>query len=382
MPRSRRLSPGQGARGGGGLHALADILHGIFGGVEANPEFGTQGPTPNGTPLGGQPYKAKTIFDRARASEMNALYGSDEFAAENDVSRMLRGAGGMTEELTRREEAKKKLDLQYRPEFDRLDVDKDRQQGNNAMLNLQRILANPENEANYQAQNTPLQMGRLNAEAQQGKTVADTGNILSGIAGEEALATKGRRLALAPKRLDYESAQLDTNQRLLPIREDAEIDEYANKKKLGDLRLGIEGVVPVNDGLFDILQRGYIVPPPTSFTDEMMRKEQGLPPQQYPMANPRMGDADEVIINGVKIDAKKFPQGYAAATQMQNNVAVTQPDAVAQPPAIQGPPAPVYRKLDTAPYASQVSGLPTQQDVAKVLQELILRIAPPGSLYR
>jgi hypothetical protein len=82
--------------GGGGGIDLGALLMAIYGGVEANPEAMMQGPTPGGQALGGgDPYKARTIFDRNEASSMNAQYRAGQMTEDSALSRRFEEARGM-----------------------------------------------------------------------------------------------------------------------------------------------------------------------------------------------------------------------------------------------------------------------------------------------
>lgn len=108
MPRNKR--PGQGHRyssGGGGID-LGGLLAGIFGGIEANPDFGK---VEDSGEFGPQPlkkgadnfYKPRSIFDRAGAAEANAAFKASNYEADQDAQRSLAKERAMTPILQERD---------------------------------------------------------------------------------------------------------------------------------------------------------------------------------------------------------------------------------------------------------------------------------------
>jgi hypothetical protein len=334
--------------GGGGGIDLGGLLMAIYGGVTTNPEAAMQGPTPSGQALGGgDPYKARTIFDRNEASSMNAQYRAGQMAEDSALSRRFEEARGMlpikkddylnqqsaqtTGELARTR-GTKDIDLEYRPKFDQLDTEKSRIEGNNQLANTLRMIANPENLAAIQQKYTPEQLARLIEEAKAGTTAAKTANIQSGIQGEVALKTKPDLMNLAPAELQYKLQQIQSGQRMMPRRENAEIDQYARENALGDLQLRIGGLQNMQGGLYDPVQGGWQVPPPVDPMQAMAAEKMGMTAPSYRTANPRMINAVREDIEGIQVDAIKAPAGppmpplQATPQALTNNVSAPQQD--------------------------------------------------------
>jgi hypothetical protein len=375
--------------GGGGGIDLGALLMAIYGGVEANPEAMMQGPTPDGQALGGgDPFKARTIFDRNEASSMNAQYRAGQMAEDAGVGRRVGEARQMlpiqTEgfrqqtDITTGAQKQRGIDesetkLKYRPQFDQLDIEKSRTEGNNQLANTLKMLATPENLAALQQQYTPEQLARLVEEAKAGTTAAKTANIQSGIQGEVALKTKPDVMNLAPAELQYKLQQIQSGQRMLPRRENAEIDQYARENALGNLQLKIGGLQNVQGGLYDPVQGGFMVKPPVDPMQAMAAEKMGIQPPNFPTANPRIPNAERRDYGGIQVDAVKAPSGppmpplQATPQALTNNVSV--PQAPAQP-----------QTIPASHYTPSLSGLPTQDQVAKVLQGILARMYPQGAL--
>lgn len=298
------------------------MLHQIFGGVESNPDYALAkqaesapfveagSPTEQALRSGGaqQPFRAKTFFDRADASAANAGYLADESAADSAANRQV----GVFRDLmplkkqALRDEAE--VELETLPKQNELAAS---HQQNLANIELQKMLRMPGSQENLAAlfqQYGPEQLQRIIAEAKAGTTIANTANTQSGIEGEVAITTRPQVLANAPKKLDYEGKLIEQNIDLLPFRKSGEIDDIRQRGALGDMKLEIGGLIPVNGGIFDAMQGGYRVAPEVTSQEAMQRKALGLPPQTYPMVTPKINGADNVSINGVPYRGVKSTQ--------------------------------------------------------------------------
>jgi hypothetical protein len=194
MPRPNK--PGQGYRyGNGGRLDLGDILASIYGGVEINPDFGKMegsnefGPAP--LKKGAEDfYKPRSIFDRARASEMNAARAASNIDADNDIQRQLNYQQNLNPILKGRAQDTNNLQLDYQKALGPITATN---QGlmNNQQLNLERaqgiakilqalgMEATPENIQTYNEMNTPalqetaaqkIKIGLLQALGEKAKT--------------------------------------------------------------------------------------------------------------------------------------------------------------------------------------------------------------------
>jgi hypothetical protein len=356
MPRQRRLSPGgqRGSGAGAAISGIGELLHSIFGGVAPNQDFGMQGPTPSGEALGGgNPYVAKSFLDRRDASNANADYFAEQASADADSSRRLKALVDALPIEMQHLINQKQVELDFTPKFDEHEIKKAQALGNSKLLtDTLNIPDLPGNLDSVQSRYTEPRLRRKIADEEAGTTVANTLNTKSGIEGKLAKMTEPVNTELALAAPELQLQQILSGQRMIQPRENAEIDQYRRENELGNLELDINGVVPLNNGLYDVKQRGYIEAPPSNPADAMLRQQTGMPEPSYPMANPRMSEADEVIINGVKINANKMPQAYAAATErpmrrLNTNIAPksTLPTMDAQAETLMQPQAKPTRRL-------------------------------------
>lgn len=190
MPnRRKRLSPGQtyGGGGGGGID-LGAILMGIYGGVESNPDFMAEVDRPSEDFVGampakktaGDPFKAKTVFDRNEASRMNASFKTDNYLADQDIVRDLTRARGMvpirgdeayaTNSATLKaqrehEEAGLPFQLNKQAELDKLETEKQKALEIIKMLTGKGVIPNAADQSVYEQQINPRILEALGQKA-------------------------------------------------------------------------------------------------------------------------------------------------------------------------------------------------------------------------
>jgi hypothetical protein len=314
--------------GGGGGIDLGALLLAAFGGLEANPDFAQQGPTTSGTPLGGvNPYRAKTIFDRADASNANADYNAQILAAEADSARRVNEFAQLlpfqkqdyqnqadvnTAAELQRGKNKVQLELENRPKFDEMDVQKYMRQAQVDVLKNKDIVPNT------------FDIQRVIREVNPETIAAAISSLKTKMAGDKATmadierdqVTKG---ATFPANL--ETAQIQaTGNRDLAKGEASQLDDLLQFKKLSREQSLIDQqadrvrqrYMPVGNGtVLDLFTPGK----PTSVYQAPTGLEQagsilGNVPTQLPApqslgtnTSPAQatGETTEITIDGVKV---------------------------------------------------------------------------------
>lgn len=318
MP-NRPQPGGSRSRGGIDLGAILLALGDAYGGVESNPEFGQVGPTPSGKPLGSSdPYRAKTVFDRNRAGELNALYRTGELGKDNDIARALRQKESEIPIEVRRtkevgavenenklgyDRSKAQLDIENRPKLDALDVEKARLIRGIDMLVTNGILPRVANENTYNDRVVPEILAAL-----QSKGVADTqsNNLASAKSTQDlgilkATAEPTARKALATSEFGAKLAEGQNNEfsRIFrnQMRENDQIP-LMNESKMMRERLYSVG----NGNLFDDRTGKLRYETPPTAQEQIINQKLGVQPRQQTSQSQRSIQdltADDLIIDPV-----------------------------------------------------------------------------------
>lgn len=321
MPRPNRPIPGQQQQQGGGKLDLGKILLSIFGGVEANPDFGKVddhgefGPQPLKEGAGDF-YKPRSIFDKAAAAEANANFKNQRFEDDQAEQFKIREEDrGLANEAKRTPILGDRAKLLGGIANDQT-VDVNRKLGIAQILQNLGQEASPENIQVYNEMNTPaLQetakqgiLGKL-AQTQTGRTQAETQNEIENRTKEDTV-----NQALAER---YRSAGMATR------RVGAMDKDFRNEQALSDVRprlLGAEAArnsifnVPVGTKTFNIDSGMEMFSNPKPTLMDQMNQLKGTPSNTSPMNQPignqqpiqySPQDYDVVEINGQKYLKRK-----------------------------------------------------------------------------
>lgn len=303
MPDNRRF---KGRSNTNILELIGEGLIGAYGGIQTNPEFGAVGPTPNGQPIGGDPYKAKTVFDRNRAGEMNAEYAARQAEADNAILRAIRqqemgiplevrrerevGGAKIDNELTSKRRGKE-LDLEFQPRFDELDVAKGAQIGANQMYVTNNV--DPTNQQARELYNR-LVTPEILAALRSGNAAKTESNTLDTIQAKEnqgilqATTLDRSRKALADSRFGAQaSEQMLENQ---PRITQSGIREILQSPVAKEAQIMRERLIPISQGtsLFDDRTGQLRYNNPDPMQSYLEQRTSASNPQQITAPRPNM----------------------------------------------------------------------------------------------
>jgi hypothetical protein len=322
--------------GGGGGIDLGGLLMAIYGGVEANPAAAMQGPTPSGQALGGgDPYKARTIFDRNEASSMNAQYRAGQMAEDSALSRRFEEARGMLP--IKKDDYLNQQSAQTTGHKDRglFDQGIDNEKATRdagiakekagldqvlAVLQTNGIAANPYDIKKYMADINPEQFKALldglqtkMATNQALRADTERDQLVKGGTFPDLLSTMQTQAKTSRSMAEGEATQVPA------------MLDYKNMKREQDLKGGeiellrgryMPGAAPIVDILANPMKPAYTPPQENAALQEAINKlntKSGLVPQtanlQTNMAQTAIEPMVEVEIDGMRV---KIPQSQAA----------------------------------------------------------------------
>lgn len=321
MPRPQQGHRYSSSRGG---IDLGGLLMAIYGGVEANPEFAEQGPTPSGLTVGQRagPVKGKTIFDRADASRINADYQLGELEGASRAQRevqihrdllpiQLQQKQGETDIEVAGQEKKNKSKFELDEKgadnkFQREKLLSDYTTGNQ-VLGTNGFIPNDLIRNLYQSDINPEQvkalLSGLKAKmATNNATVADT--------ERDQLVKSGT----FPNLLATAQAKAGQDRQMVEGQDVSDLLQFQKLRREQELRAAEADLVrnrfmPGSAPIVDITTGKAAYTPPNEY-ETLLKNRPGLKPNTVPpAAAPQTGEMVEVVIDGVKV---RIPKEAAA----------------------------------------------------------------------